>query len=279
VSRHEIVGIRTGRWRRASGSTEGVGARGARVTCAGAARRLPLIPPETVFVKRLFAACLLVVFAAPGALRAQVGYPPAQSPYRDLEFRQELTPYAGWFAASKDPAGVAPQSGPLIGLRYEARVGGPAQLSVRAARIFSERTVVDPTKPVGTRRSAAESWPLYTADVNLTINLTGQKSIRHLVPVVSGGIGIASDFKGDEDVGGYKFGTSFAFLFGGGVRWVPGGRFALRFDVTDHLYEIDYPDAYLLPLNGNVAVVSGTGRGSWQHNAAITLGASYQFFR
>lgn len=230
-------------------------------------------------MKRLLAAAFVLV-AAPGALRAQVGYPPSESPYRDLEFRQELTPYLGYFAASKDPAGVAPQSGPLVGLRYEVRVGGPAQLSLRAARVFSERTPVDPTKPVATRRLPAESWPLYTADLGLTINLTGQKSIRHLVPVVSGGIGLVSDLKSGEDVGGYKFGTSFAFLFGAGVRWVPGGRFSLRADVTDHLYQIQYPEAYVISSNGNPAVLTGSqGRGSWRHNAAITVGASYLFFR
>jgi hypothetical protein len=168
----------------------------------------------------------------------------------------------------------------MVGLRYEVRVGGPAQLSVRAARVFSERAPVDPTKPLATRRLPVESWPLYTGDVSLTLNLTGQKSIRRLVPVVSAGIGLVSDFKSKADPGGYKFGTSFAFLVGGGVRWVPGGRFQLRADLTDHLYQIQYPDAYLLSTNGNPAVVSASqGKSSWQHNAAITVGASYMFFR
>jgi hypothetical protein len=228
-------------------------------------------------------AALLALFALtalPAAARAQVGHPPAQSPYRDLEFRQELTPFVGYFAASKDPAGVAPRSGPMVGLRYEVRVGGPAQLTVRTARVFSERSAVDPTKPQATRRLPTQSWPLYTGDVSLALNLTGQKSIRRLVPVFGAGIGVVSDFKSKADVGGYKFGTSFAFLVGGGVRWVPGGRFQLRADVTDHLYQIQYPDAYLLSTNGNPPVVSAsTGKSSWQHNAAITVGASYMFFR
>ena len=230
-----------------------------------------------------FAAALLALTALaalPAAAPAQVGHPPAQSPYRDLEFRQELTPYVGYFAASRDPAGVAPQSGPMLGLRYEVRVGGPAQLTVRAARVFSERTPADPTKPLATRYLPAESSPLYTGDVSLSLNLTGQKSIRRLVPLLNAGIGLVSDFENTSDVGGYKFGTSFAFLVGGGVRWVPGGRFQLRADLTDHLYQIQYPDAYLLSANGNPPVVSPRqGKSSWQHNAAITVGASYMFFR
>ena len=60
----------------------------------------------------------------------------------------------------------------------------------------------------------------------------------------------------------------------------PGGRFSLRADVTDHLYQIQYPEAYVISSNGNPAVLTGSqGRGSWQHNAAITVGASYLFFR
>ena len=73
--------------------------------------------PWTVVV-----ACATISVSA----QAQVGYPPAESPFRDLPFRQEATIVAGYFAAGKDPVGVAPQSGPLVGVRYEARIGGPA---------------------------------------------------------------------------------------------------------------------------------------------------------
>jgi hypothetical protein len=233
-------------------------------------------------VKRLFAACLLVVSAAPGVLRAQVGYPPAQSPYFDLLYRQEITPFAGYFLASEDPAKVAPRSGPMVGVRYEVRIGGPAQLAARVARVFSERQIIDPTKPVAQRSLGVKDWPLYTGDVNLAINLTGQKSFFRLVPVLNAGIGIASDFKGGGDVGGYKFGTAFAFSFGGGVRWVPGGRFQMRADFADYLYQLQYPQSYTIG-NSSAGVPpvlkASQGRGSWQHNLALTIGASYLFFR
>jgi hypothetical protein len=224
----------------------------------------------------------LIVAAAlalPAAVHAQVGYPPDKSPYRDLEFRQELTTFAGYFSASEDPAKVAPQSGPLVGLRYEARIGGPAQLYARAAYVFSERTPINPALPIDQRQLPTESWPLYLADLGIALNLTGQKSLHGLVPVLNGGIGIASDFKG-RDVGDYQFGTSFAFTFGAGVRWVSGGRFQLRADIADHLYKVEYPQSYTVTTAGNPAVLGGQqGRGSWQHNAAITLGASYLLFR
>ena len=223
-------------------------------------------------------ASMVLAGAAPAA--AQVGYPPDRSPYRDLEFRQEATVFGGWYAAQKDPAGVAPTSGPMLGVRYDVRIGGPAQFTARLATVRSERTIIDPDSTPARRVVGKESWPLYAGDVNITLNLTGQKSWRNLVPVVNGGIGIVSDFKGGTDVGGFKFGTSFAFSFGGGVRWVRGGNFQLRGDFNDYLYQVQYPTSYFntstdtdrpLPANHATSV--------WRHNLALTIGASYQFFR
>ena len=37
---------------------------------------------------------------------AQVGYEPEKSPYRDVEYRQGVTAFAGWFSAALDPARV-----------------------------------------------------------------------------------------------------------------------------------------------------------------------------
>jgi hypothetical protein len=221
------------------------------------------------------AVAAMALASAPAA--AQIGYPPTESPYRDLEFRQEATFFAGWFAAQKDPAGVAPRSAPIAGVRYDVRIGGPAQFTGRLATAFSERTIVDPTQPAATRVVGVESWPLYIADANITVNLTGQKSWRHLVPVLNAGIGIASDLKGGTDIGEYKFGTSFAFNFGGGVRWVPGGNFQVRADFADYVYQIQYPSTY---YDEETPVLDDDQAASvWRHNLALTLGASYQFFR
>jgi hypothetical protein len=223
-------------------------------------------------------AAALAAAAAPAA--AQVGFTPEKSPYRDLDYRQELTAYTGWFAASKDQAGVAPQSGPLVGARYEVRIGGPAQLMTRFARVFSERNVIDPTKPAATRSLGTESVPVYLADLGIALNLTGQKSVRGFVPVLTGGFGIASDFSSKADVGGYDFGTSFAFSYGAGIRYAPGGRFQLRVDVNDYVYQIKYPSSYFVPATDQTVVLgSKVAKSQYRHNAALTVGASYLFFR
>ena len=211
---------------------------------------------------------------------AQVGYDPAQSPFRDLEYRQELTGFVGWFNAGKDVAGVAPRGGPMLGARYEVRVGGPALFTARLAHVASERRIIDPSQDEGERSVGEEGWPLYIGDLGLTINLTGQKSWNKLVPVLNGGAGIVSDFKSDADVGGYKFGTQFAFSFGAGLRYVPGGRFQARVDLADYLYQVEYPESYRVRSDDDTSVLRDTqALRNWKHNVALTVGASYLFFR
>lgn len=226
------------------------------------------------------AALLLVLALSARSLSAQVGYEPSRSPFTDLEFKQEITAFTGVFIAGAEPSGVAPRSGPIFGFRYETRVGGPAYFTARAARIFSERMIANPSRPASSRFSPLTPWPLYLVDASLSLNLTGQKSIRHFVPVVNAGVGIASDFKSAGDVGGYRFGTTFAFSFGGGVRWTPGGPFQLRADFGDYLYQHSYPSTYYVKASDSTRVLEPTqSKSVWKHNVGLTVGASYLFFR
>jgi len=99
-------------------------------------------------------------------------------------------------------------------------------------------------------------------------------------PVVGAGLGDASDFKSSRDVGNYQFGTPFAFNLGGGVRYVQGGRWSMRLDVTDYLYRIKYPDLYRIQASDGTQVLADNEPSSqWTHNLALTLGASYLLFR
>ncbi len=235
-------------------------------------RRLPR--PTALLIALALAA------AAPAAGAQDVGFTPAESPYRDVIYRQELTGFTGYYAAAEDPVGVAPRSGPMLGVRYEIRLGGPAQFYARAAVVNSERTVLDPTKAPDQRMLGDDRLALGLLDVGISMNLTGQKSWHHLVPVVTGGLGVASSFEG-EDVGGYRFGTPFALTLGGGIRVVPGGRLQFRADITDHLYQVRYPGTYYTPpATGVPAVLSPTAKQNvWKHNAALTVGFSYLFSR
>ena len=229
---------------------------------------------------RTWVGTLASITVAP-ALSAQIGHVPQSSPYIDLEYRQEFTVFGGYYNAGSDKVGVAPGSGPMLGARYDLRLGGPASLTTKFMYVASERTIIDPRRPEATRVVQANaSWPVYLADVGISVNLTGQRSYRRIVPFVNGGIGVATDFKGGADVGAWKFGTPFAFSFGGGVKWVPSGNLQVRADFSDQLYQIKYPNSYDVPASDGSSVLSQSdATNDWTNNFGFSIGISYLFFR
>ena len=221
----------------------------------------------------------LALFLVSGVANAQVGHLPAQSPFVDLENDQEITFFGGYYNAGSDPIGVAPRSGPMLGARYEIHVGGPAHFMARFARVNSERFPVDPEQSGAAAQLGKRKVGLNLLDVNLVVNLTGQKSFHRIVPVLNLGAGIAT-CSCTVEPDPYKFGTPFAFSLGGGLRFVPGGRFQMRVDVNDYLYQLKYPGAYYEPATGGGTIASPRqARTLWKNNLAVTLGASYLFFR
>lgn len=212
--------------------------------------------------------------------RPQVGYPTNQSPFTDLQYRQELTIFGGQFKAGTEPAAVAPRSGPMVGARYEITVGGPAQLYVRGSRVFSERLALDPTKPAATRSLGISKVPLYLADLGVAVNLTGQRSFRRIVPSLAVGAGVVSTLNSKVEKDPYKFGTAFAFSFGGGLRILPTERIQIRVDAGTHMYRIRYPTEYSSPASNNSPVIpSAQAKSFWKSNPSVTAGLSYLFFR
>lgn len=228
-------------------------------------------------MKQLLSALALACIAT--TARAQVGHLPETSPYRDLEIRHEFTFFGGRYNAGKDALGVAPGDGPMFGARYQIHVGGPAFLTARWSHVNTDRVAIDPTKNGAARQLGKSNVSVDLFDVGLALNLTGEKSFHHIVPVVNLGAGVAScgcSVEGDP----YSFGTPFAFTFGGGLRYVPGGRFQLTLDWNDYLYQLKYPTAYFLIPTGGTAVAPGDqARSFWKSNRALTIGASLLFFR
>jgi len=212
---------------------------------------------------------------------AQVGHVPQRSPYSDLEFRQEATVFGGYYNAGSDRVGVAPGSGPMFGVRYDLRLGGPASLTSKLAYVSAQRTVIDPRRPADDRVVQNDAaWPLYIADVGISLNLTGQRSYRRLVPFINGGLGVATDLKGGADVGAWKFGTPFAFSFGGGLKWVSAGNLQARVDIFDQIYQIKYPNSYYVTASdGTSVLLVQDAKSDWTNNMGFTFGVSYLFFR
>ena len=228
-------------------------------------------------MKKFLSALALSCIA--GQAAAQVGHLPTQSPYRDLETRHEFTLFGGRYNAGKDPIGIAPRDGPVFGLRYQIHVGGPAFLMARWSYVNSERFAIDPTKVGTARQLGKDKVALNLYDVDLSLNLTGQKSFHHIVPVINVGAGVATCGCSVEN-DPYSFGTPFAFTFGGGLKLVPGGRFQLMVDWSNYLYQLKYPtEYYVTPAGGTAAVKGDQPRSFWKNNQALTIGASLLFFR
>jgi Outer membrane protein beta-barrel domain len=228
-------------------------------------------------VKALLFGAAALLAAVPAS--AQVGHEPAKSPYVDLEYSQELTLLGGYLRTRHDPAGILPTSRSMFGARYEITLTGPFALSADFITGSGDRHVVDPTKPAATRNVGTQSNPVFAADIAAAMNLTGTRSWHKLVPQVRAGVGLVRSAAKD-DSSGYSFGTPFAFTFGGGVKYVPGGRFQLRADITDHVFKQAYPDAYYRLASDNTALVpTTTARSFYTHHTALTIGVSYLFAR
>ena len=232
-------------------------------------------------MKQLLCAFAFVALAVPaGAQTVDVGYSPPKSPFKDLEYHQELTFFGGYFGAAKDPAGAAPRAASMEGMRYEVTVGGPAQIYARLARINSQRNVIDPTAPAATRHLGSEAWPVYIVDAGLSLNLTGQRTFHGIVPVLHSGVGLVSDLDKNAEKDPFNIGTTFAFSFGGGLRMVPGGRFQVRADAGTYLYQIKYPTQYFVASTDNTSVLPASqSKSFWKRNGAYTIGVSYLLFR
>lgn len=230
--------------------------------------------------RRLFGGAALLLLVAGAAHAQEVGYPPARSPFEDLEFRQNFSFISGYYRAAKDPVGVAPRGGAMVGVQYDLGFGGPAILTARLRTVASERTAIDPARPATTRVLGTEQRPLTLLDVGLTVALTGQRSFHGLVPLVHAGAGAVSNFAGG-DPGGYTFGTSFAFAYGLGARYVPrASRVAFRADLGSTVYRVRYPVGYATAGLDGTSVIAGDARRSrYLNNLGVTAGVSYQFRR
>jgi hypothetical protein len=222
--------------------------------------------------------CFAALLSLSGRAVAQVGYRPEKSPYRDLEYQREWTFFLGSYDARKDPVGVAPLGGTMLGGRYDAHLTGPLYAGLRLAGAPLRRRVLDPKKPPGERFVGTETVPMLFADVNLSLNLTGFRTWHSLAPYISGGLGVTADLRGAYDVGKYRFGFPVTLNFGAGTKWVPRNHWQLRLDWTNYIYQIRYPDSYFLRTGEFDPVrLPGQAQSLWRRNVALSLGVSFLF--
>jgi len=241
----------------------------------------PFTPAAARRSRRLAGGALLaaVTIGTPSALVAQVGYKPDQSPYEDVKIGQSVSFSGGWLAFKRDLAGVAPEAAPFAQLRYDAAVGGPAMLYARYTLAPTQRTLLAPAAIASARKTGTPSTTMHVVDGGIDIALTGKKTWHHLMPSVAGGVGIVSDFA-SVDSGGYQFGAKFALSYGLGLRYVRPSGIRLRVDMTNFMWQYEYPDRYFVLATDNTAILTDTrNRTSWRSNWGLSAGVSFPVFR
>lgn len=221
---------------------------------------------------------LLALLVAIPVSAQQVGHPPEKSPYTDLEYKQEITPFGGWVSASDDAARVLPKSAAIVGLRYQVYIGGPVSFDADFSRMGATRNVIDPTQIAGKRLLGTTDAAVYGVNVGVALSVPGRKSWHHIVPEVRVGAGVVSS-NTQSDSSGYSFGTPFAITFGGGLKFVSLGRLQLRADVGERLYKQKYPDSFFQAASDKTSVLTTESRTFWTNQTLLTVGASLLFDR
>ncbi len=238
-----------------------------------------LSAPSRAARRLLPLAALLVQAGALSTVQAQVGHLPGQSPYEDVKPSQTLSASFGWLSVKRDPANVAADASPFVGLRYDLPVGGPAAFFLRYAFAPSQRNLIDPSKPRATRVIDTPDVTTHLADIGLDVALTGRKTWHHLIPSVNGAVGLVSDFA-SADTGAYRFGTKFSFSYGATLRYMLRSGWSVRADVTNQIWQYQYPDRYFVLSSDTSAVLSDTrSRSAWRGNWALSAGLSMPIFR
>lgn len=236
----------------------------------------------SLLLRRGALAAAAMFAAAPVLAQKTVGVAPVTSPFRDLEYKDDLTIFGG-LGGGRDRVGAAPNGGPVLGVRYDLFVSGPAAFTARFVTQLADRDILRTRGvPPAPRLVRSVSQPLYLTDIGVTINLTGRKSWRNVVPSINGGLGLAADFRSASDSSGYRFGNRFMLQAGAGIKWHARGRWTLRADLSNYFYNVSYPSSFRIlgPQGGEQPILPITdGLTGWTRNTMLTVGVVRHYRR
>lgn len=188
----------------------------------------------------LAALCLPVASAV-----AQVGYLPAESPFREIRFGQTLELQGGQLFGNGGPLKVGPQDGRIMGARLNFRGNHSLQLALGAWTASAQRYIVDADKSPATRVSGPIDHRLIGGEFTLQLNLTGGKTWRGFAPYAGVGLGLVHGAKTPAaDTSGYAFGTKLYFAPNVGSRLMLGQRLFLKVEARAYLWNLKYPNSY-----------------------------------
>lgn len=223
-------------------------------------------------MRHILAVLFLLASAAP--LAAQVGYPPDDSPYRDIPKGKSLTVLAGHIAGDGGIIGVGPHDGMAYGARFGLGVSGPLEFAfaVQYADLQGRLVTRDLTGKLVV--GANTSTPILTFETSFQFTFTGSKTWHGLAPYVGAGLGYA---RRTGAVAGPD-----AFDFGGRIYWVPivgtrlfvSPRTFIRAEARSASWKLAYPAAYFETTNGILDATTSDKRLS---NTWFQVGVGYSF--
>lgn len=226
----------------------------------------------------LAASCFLIFFSTPRlAAQGEVGYPPSQSPYRDLGPRAGILVTGGYLTGSSGNLGIGPSDGPIAGLRYELGLGGPTDGFIGVSYASLSRLVINPDAPVATRTSGPIRQTVLFVDAGINVLLTGEKTWHHLLPYLGASLGLGFGEAVPGDSSSYRYRAKFVTGPQLGIRWYLAPSVSLRVESRLLFWQLKYPSSFLLaPVSGGSAVLSSTDPTSeWTLHPTFTFGLAY----
>lgn len=221
---------------------------------------------------------------SPAPLLAQVGHPPAHSPYRDIKGSNYFTVIGGRFLGNGGRIGIAPHDGNLYGARIDFLSAGTVTLGLAGYRANTERLIVNPFVKLVDRESGPVPQDLTALMGVLQFNLSGGKTWHGLAPYLGGGFGVAHASATPADTSGFKFGTRFFFAPNVGVRVFLADKLHIRLQAETLFWNLKYPDTFATepPLepgtggNSN-AVFPDRHLKEWTTSSVLSIGLGHAF--
>jgi hypothetical protein len=227
----------------------------------------------------LCAAAVLLTGYPPNRLSAQVGYPPAASPYRDIPRGPVAIFGIGYLGGSRGRVGVGMADGITWNARYETGLGGAVTVGLGLAYAQTTRYTVDPTRDAATRTQGPIETDVILADLGLQLVLTGRKSWHGVAPYLGAGVGLAFGGSPQRDPGGYEFRTKITLNPQAGVRWHPSARLSVRAAVQAVYWRLNYPLSYKdpSPVDGSRVLPLEASLTEWTAHPWISVGVGWNF--
>ncbi|HRP07947.1 MAG TPA: hypothetical protein PLL69_05610 [Gemmatimonadales bacterium] len=229
---------------------------------------------------RHFATILLLsILAAP--LSAQVGIPPADSPYRDILPGTTFEGAFGRISGNGGPLHAGPRDATMFSVRALLRANRTLSIGFGLWRAAAVRTVIDPTLSPAEQETGEVDQDITGLEALVQFNVTGGKRWHFVAPFAGVGLGAGISPK-TEDPYAYEFGTKFYFAPMVGGRIFLAERMYLRLEAKATTWKLKYPGAWSIEpaddpgTTENPNAVNPTGR-EGQYVVAPTLSVGFGF--